>query len=278
MSTSIMKSNDADDESGPVTHRVVVFDVHEDPETLERILTSMPGMDRTSARKLLHSLPGIIPRPMSRNAAAVVANSIRRLGLNSAAIPSGEIPDLCHAEQTHHLRITDELLEVVDIDGTQHSWPWQAVAVLSVGVVPSTAPARHRPASTLSQGSSHRSWNDGVTLPARSRAEAFLVLNADQPVFTFASDEMNYECLGSRMTGSSKSNFRQLIKDLMARSATARVTPSTRVFLDRSPVRHYEFRTRDEFRRYTEFQTLLSGRSGVGVQAAVDTSSTDRNL
>jgi hypothetical protein len=277
MSTSIVKSNDEDDESGPATHRVVVFDVQEDPEALERILTSMPGMDRTAARKLLHSLPGIIPRPMSRHAAAVVANSIRRLGLNSAAIPAGEIPDLCHAEHTHHLRITDELLEVIDIDGTQHSWPWQAVSVLSVGVVPSTAPARHRPAATLSQGSSHRSWNDGVTLPARSRAEAFLVLNADQPVFTFASDEMNYECLGSRMTGSSKSNFRQLIKDLMARSATAWVTPSTRAFLDRSPVRHYEFRTRDEFRRYTEFQTLLSGHSGVGVQAAVDTSAIERN-
>jgi hypothetical protein len=249
MSTSIVKSNDEDDESGPATHRVVVFDVQEDPEALERILTSMPGMDRTAARKLLHSLPGIIPRPMSRHAAAVVANSIRRLGLNSAAIPAGEIPDLCHAEHTHHLRITDELLEVIDIDGTQHSWPWQAVSVLS----------------------------DGVTLPARSRAEAFLVLNADQPVFTFASDEMNYECLGSRMTGSSKSNFRQLIKDLMARSATAWVTPSTRAFLDRSPVRHYEFRTRDEFRRYTEFQTLLSGHSGVGVQAAVDTSAIERN-
>ncbi|MCP4510299.1 MAG: hypothetical protein GY826_28325, partial [Fuerstiella sp.] len=126
MSTSILKPNDAGGESVPVGHHVVVFDVHEDPETLERILTSMPGMDRTSARKLLHSLPGIIPRPMSRHAAAVVASSIRRLGLNAAAIPSSEIPDLCHAEHTHHLRILDDLLEVIDIDGTQHSWPWDA--------------------------------------------------------------------------------------------------------------------------------------------------------
>ena len=267
MSTSIVKPNDPDDDSVPVPHRVVVFDVHEDSEALERILTSMSGMDRTSARKLLHSLPGIIPRPMSRHAAAVVANSIRRLGLNAAAIPANEIPDLSHAERTHHLHIVDDLLKVIDIDNTEHSWPWNAFSVLSVGVVPSSAPARHRPASTLSQGSSHRSWNDGVTLSAGNRAEAFVVLAADQPVFTFASDEMNYECLGSRMTGSSKSNFRQLIKDLMSRSPNAWVTPSTRAFLDRSPVRHYEFRTRDEFRRYTEFQTLLSGRSGVGVQA-----------
>ncbi len=259
MSTSKVKSSAANGETLPVSHRVVVFGVHDDSESLEQVLASMPGMDRTSAKKLVHSLPGIIPKLLPRNAAAAVANEIRRLGLNAAAIPSCEVPDLSHAEQTHHLRVSDDLLEAINVSDAQQSWPWNAVSVLSVGVVPSNAPAHHRQAPSLSQGSSHRSWNDGVTVPARNRAEAFVVLSVDQPTLTFASDEMNYECLGNRMTGSSSSNFRQLIKDLMTHSPAAWITPSTRAFIDRSPVRHYEFRTRDEFRRYTEFQTLLSG-------------------
>ena len=267
MATSIVKPSDTNDETLPVSHRVVVFGVHDDPESLEQVLTSIPDMDRTSARKLVRSLPGIIPRLLPRNAAAAVADEIRRLGLNAAAIPSCEVPDLSHAEHTHHLRITDDLLEVIDVTDAQQSWPWNAVSVLSVGVVPSNAPAHHRPTSSLSQGSSHRSWNDGVTLPAKNRAEAFVVLSVDHPALTFASDAMNYECLGDRMTGSSSANFRQLIKGLMTRSPNAWVTPSTRAFLDRSPIRHYEFRTRDEFSRYTEFQTLLSGHSGIGIEA-----------
>ena len=261
MSTNALKSDKSKSGADPVSHRVVVFGVHDDSSTLEKVLASIPGGDRPSAKHLVRTLPGIIPRMFDRNGAAAIARDIRNLGLHAAALPATEVPDFSHSEKTHHLRAFDDSLEVMNMADEVTLWPWDAVTVISVGVVPTTVSARQRPSPALAQGTAHRRWNTGSTIAPKSRAEAFVVLTVDRPVLTFASDEMNYEFLGSRMTGSSSANFRKLIKDLISHAPGAWVTPSTRAFVDRSPIRHCEFRSHDDFRKYTEFQTLLSGHS-----------------
>ncbi len=87
-------------------------------------------------------------------------------------------------------------------------------------------------------------------------------MSGENTAYRLASDEMNFEYLQDRLNTSSSVNFRLFVKDLVDHSSDAWVTPSTRSFLDRSPMRHYEFASRDELRRYTEFQTLLSSQFG----------------
>ncbi|MEZ6132464.1 MAG: hypothetical protein R3C59_27690 [Planctomycetaceae bacterium] len=258
MSASAAESENHQRETASADHRIVVFSVDDDPEKLTQVLIASSEFDRVAARRIVRALPGIIPGNLTRTAAATLADDIRKLGLHATAVAATEVPDLSHPMQTHHLCAGDSSLEVMDGMTEHRSWPWGAVAVISIGVVPSSAPARHRSAPALAQSSSHKLWNEGVTIDAKRHPEALVVFAADRAVVAFASDEMNYEYLGSRMTGASSANFRQLVKDLVAHAPDAWVTPSTRAFLDRSPTRHFEFRSRDDFRRYTEFQTLLS--------------------
>ena len=261
-SADVVKSGEVKVEAIPVSHRVVVFGVPDEPEALEHLLAALPDMDRVTARQQARLLPGIIPQSLPQHTAAMVAAEIRRLGLNAAAVPSCEVPDFSHARQTHHVRISDGAFDAMDTSDKPQSSPWNTVSVISVGVVPSTAAPGYRSSPGFSSGSSHRLWHDGVRMAAKHRPEAFLVLNDGQSVLNIASDEMNYEYLEGRLNTSSSANFRLLIRDLVAHAAKAWITPSTRAFLDRSPVPHYEFRSREDFRRYTEFQTLVSNQPG----------------
>jgi len=153
------------------------------------------------------------------------------------------------------------MLEVVDGRDRSHSWSAESIDLISVGIVPSTGPLRHRPAPAAAMGSSHRTWNDGSILAPKKRPEAIVVLH-DDSVLSLASDEMNYEYLAERLSNSSSANFMTLVKDLRQMAVDAWVTPSTRAFVEHAPVRHFEFRTRDEFQHYTQFQTLLEGQFG----------------
>ena len=89
----------------------------------------------------------------------------------------------------------------------------------------------------------------------------FLVLSDGQSAPNMASDEMNYECLGGRLATTSTANFRLLMQDLVNAATEAWVTPSTLAFLEHIPVPQSEFRSHEDFRRYTEFQTLPGRRN-----------------
>lgn len=261
MSVPTNETNLEKSETTPIDHRVVVFGVPDENTPLKNVLIGVAGMDAATAQLTTRSLPGLLPGALSQHQAASVATSIREIGLNAVAVPALEVPSLSQARQIHHVRSGDGSLEIIDTSDRHYSCASETIQIISVGVVPSTAPGHRRPASSLAMGSSHHSWNDGVHVPPRKRPEAFIVLSTG-PVLLLASDEMNYEYLGNRKSTSSNVNFARLISDLTERAESAWVTPSTRAFLDRGPVRHYEFRSRDDFRGYTEFQTLLSGQLG----------------
>lgn len=242
-------------------HQIAVFAVPDDTERLEKLLMDLPDMDAPTVRQLVLSLPGLIPCRLTRSGAADVAAGIRELGVHATSIPCGDIPNVSHAVHVHRVNISQSTLEIVGPRNESQSWSAESVDLLSVGVMPSAGPLRHRPAPSAAMGSSHRSWNEGAILSPKKRPEAIVVLH-DDSVLSLASDEMNYEYLGDRLSHSSSANFMSLIKDLRQLAADAWVTPSTRAFLDHAPVRHYEFRTREEFQQYTQFQTLLQGQFG----------------
>lgn len=260
MSGNIAKLTDTHSETIAAEFRIVVFSVPEDLELLEQALLALPDMDRPTARLQTHSLPGIVPHSYPQDLAVSVAAEIERRGGKATSVPARDVPDLMHSHSTHHLRIKDAALEALDTSDKMQLCPWSAISVISVGVLPSSAPARFRSPSALASGSSHRTWNEGVKLAAKRRPEVFVVLSDGQPALNMASDELNYEYLGDRLGTSSIANFKLLILDLVSRASGAWITPSTVAFLEHAPVPRSEFRSHEEFRRYTEFQTLLSRR------------------
>ncbi len=260
MSANILNSADEQSDAVAFDFRIVVFIVPDDLEALAQILMKLPHMDMATAKLQTHLLPGIIPHSYSHNMAVGVAEEIERCGGKATAVPAGEVPDLMHAHPTHHVRPTDHALEAMDTSDNLQSFPWSAVSVISVGVLPSSAPSRFRSPAALSSGSSHRSWNEGVRIALKRRPEAFVVLSDGRSSLNMASDEMNYEYLGDRLSTSSSTNFKLLIQDVISRATAAWITPSTLAFLGHTPVPRSEFRSHEDFRRYTEFQTLFSHR------------------
>ena len=260
MSGNIVKSADKHSDAVAVDFRIVVFSVPEDPGPLAQALMALPHMDMPTAKLQTHLLPGIIPHSYSQGVAVGVAEEIERCGGKATAVSADDVPDLTHAHPTHHVRPTDQSLEAINTSDKLQSCPWSAISVISVGVLPSSAPSRFRSPSALSSGSSHRSWNEGVKIASKRRPEAFIVLSDGQPALNMASDEMNYEYLGGRLSTSSSANFKLLIQDVVSRAKGDWITPSTLAFLEHTPLPRSEFRSHEDFRRYTEFQTLFSHR------------------
>lgn len=242
----------------PVEYRIAAFSVPGDLESLEQILMELPEMDRLTALQTARSLPGIIPGSCSRELAEGVVQRLAEAGLKAIAVPAREIPDLLHVQRPHRVHISDDVLETTDSRGRTQAWPWQEVAVISVGVVPSTAPSGFRAVPLVASGSSHRSWNSSIKLNPRHRPEVWVVLRNGQPAICVASDEVSYEYLGDRIASSSAANFRLLVEDLIQHSQSVWLTPSTLAFVDHHPTAHFSFRTCDDFRRYIELQFVLS--------------------
>ncbi len=259
MSIQTAESGDSSVRPSDVDHRIVVFAVPDDLNLLEEILGRLPELDKPTIRQIARALPGLIPGRLSRSQAAELAAGIRDLGVDATSIPESDIPDVSHAHAAHHLKVTENDLEVIDFREETRVWKGEEIELLSVGVIPSSAPQLHRSAPAAAMGSSHRSWNEGARLSAKKRPEAY-VLFADGAALSLASDEMNYEYLANRLCGSSTANFTAMIRDLHELAPQAWVTPSTRSFLEHAPQRHYEFRGRDEFQRYTRFHALLRGQ------------------
>jgi hypothetical protein len=242
----------------PVDYRIAAFSVPGDMESLEEILTGLPEMDRLTALQTARSLPGIIPGCVSREIAEEVVERLAAAGLKAIAVPASEIPDLLHVQRPHRINVSDDALETTDSRARIQGWSWQNVAVISVGVVPSTAPSGFRSLPLVASGSSHRSWNSSIKVSPRHRPEVWIVLRNGQPAICIASDEVSYEYLADRIAPSSAANFRLLVEDLIQHSPTAWLTPSTIAFREHRPASHFDFRTCDDFRRYIELQFVLS--------------------
>ena len=260
MSVNTSDSTNPDVPSQANDCRIAVFSVPDDLELLEKALMNLPNMDRATARLQTRLLPGIVQGTYAQEVAVSTVQKIELIAGTASVVLAKSVPDLNHVHSTHHVNLTDVALEAIDTSDRLQSCVWNTVSVISVGVLPSSAPSRSRSASMLSSGSSHRSWNSGVKIAAKPRPEAYVVLSDGQATLNMASDEMNFEYLGDRLAKNSSANFMLLIRELVRRASTAFITPATIAFLEHTPVPRSEFRSHEEFRRYTEFQTVLSRR------------------
>ena len=235
---------------------VVVLTAVPDPEQLADRLMVLPGMDRATAKMQSRLMPGIIPYAYEQQVAMGMASDIKELGANAFAVAATDLPNLIHAHQTHHVKIHSAALEAIDTSDKSQMCRWDQISVISVGVLASDSPSRFRAAPTIANGSSHKIWNEGKKIGGKPRPEALLILSDGQPAISMASDEMNYEDLGDRITTASAANFRLLLQQIVTHATSAWLTPSTLAFLEQASAVRMDFRSRDDFRRYTEFQAV----------------------
>ncbi len=217
---TVTKTHDSDEKQSnglpDRLHQVVVFGVPDDPHQLRDVIASQLGINHIDAQFQVHSLPGVLPAARPMHEAARLAEAIRDLGVNAAAIPCEEVPKLDRIETVHHLRCSDGGFEILGLRGEQETTiAWKNVALLSVGLVPHHAQHLAGPVPTLavSLATSHR---DEHPSPVQQGGLELLVLVAN-PLRAFRIDHgrLNYEYLGDRMSSSATVNFRWLIQDLV---------------------------------------------------------------
>ena len=244
----------------PSGHRVVIFAAPDDPYALQEVLVKNLAMHPTDAMIRAHAAPGILPDRVSAEEAARWVVAIGQLGLHAEAIPAADIPDFGHAEVVHHVRCLDEGLEIVELHGqAEQIVRWQDIVLLSIGQVPQEVPRRYV-MRTTAFSVSHSTLPPPLDVPLPSGSELWIACNDPLRGFRIDHKRLNYEYLGDRKTDSATRNFRLFLEDLAEHGKDAYRTPATRAYLDHSSVRHYQFDSSNELRRYTEFHLMLRMR------------------
>jgi type II secretory ATPase GspE/PulE/Tfp pilus assembly ATPase PilB-like protein len=241
-------------------YRVIIFAAPDDPYALREVLVNALAMHPTDAMIRAHAAPGILPDQLTEEEAARWVATIAQSGVHAEAIPAAEVPDFGHTEAVHHARCLDEGLEVIEIHGEEEQLiPWPEVALLSVGQVPQEVSRRYV-MQTTTLTAARRTLPPPLDVAMPSGPELWVVCMDPVRGFRVDHKRLNYEYLGDRMTDSSTRNFRVFLEDLAGRAASAYRTPATRAFLDHSSVRHYQFDSSEELRRYTAFHLMMRMR------------------
>ncbi len=242
-------------------HRVVVFAAPDDPYALRDVLMKSLGLNAIDAQVHAHAVPGVLPDHLTQQQADALAQAILELGINAAAMPHDEIPDLRESEMVHHARCRETGLEIVEIHGDSECIvPWSDLKLISLGYVPGEQSHRYPADSATVFSTAPNSHCLPLDVPALSGPEVWMI--RDNPFHAYLIDhsEMNYEYLGDRKTESATSNFRLFMDDVLQHAPRTYLTPATRAFRQQGLLRHYGFHSVDELRRYTVFHLLVMRR------------------
>ena len=239
-------------------HSVVVFATPDDSHAIRDVLIEQLDMHPTDAQIHAHAVPGVLVDHLSAGAAARLADKIRQTGVNAAAMPRSDIPDLKHPQVLHHIRYDDREMKVVGVDGEIESRrPWTELELISVGYVPLEMSRHYIDDSMVVVHSSPRPAHEPIDVPSMSGPEAWLLWKPEFNDCCIDHNLMNYEGLGERMSESATNNFRILLSDIVRAAPSAYLTPATRAYLEHGLSRHFLFHSSEELQRHTSFHAML---------------------
>jgi hypothetical protein len=209
-------------------------------------LARLLGRVRYDVVGALKRSPGIPFEDLDGAQAARAVELLNAAGARAAAVSAARLPPFPKAFTVHRAGAGPEGLSVqTDYVGTVRVLPWDRIAALSAATLTETAgpaPAAKGPSVGLQLAKVTFTMTTGIPTGlfpqppkqpgAVRRAAAYQVLVAgvfDEPVeIRFRADELNFEGLGERMTGSSTQNFRLFAGDLVARAVQAKVSSAAR--------------------------------------------------
>jgi hypothetical protein len=198
--------------------------------------------------------PGIPFEDLDGGQAEAAVRMLADSGVRAAAVPAERLPPFPKIYTVHKAIPARGSLSVqTDYVGTMQELPWDQVAALSAATLPGgSAPAGSGGGPSVgTQIASAVAWSAAVGVPLlpsfhqmkRSAAghpprppepcEVLALAPFDAPVeMRFRANELNYEFLGERMTGSSGGNFRAFAGDLLRGAARARVSAAARALAE----------------------------------------------
>lgn len=240
---------------------VVIFAAADDPHELRDMLAEQLSIHPTDAMILVHATPGILPHKFSKESAEKLVAAIQTLGLRAELVPVGEIPDFEHGADVHHARLYDNGLSILELHGVEETLiPWDEIQLISVGQVPNGV-TRHYSNDDVILTAARRRSKAPQDIPTTPTMALWIVCKGCKRGFHIEEGQMNYEDLGDKKVGSATVNFRLFVEEIISRAKSASLTPATRNFLDHGALRHYQFDSDDELKRYTTFHLLLRTRS-----------------
>ena len=241
-------------------HRVVVFAVPDDTESLLSHFQQRLGITSLDAQIRLHGLPGILPDALSSQDAEALVGAIQQLGVDAQVLTAADCPDLGHAATVHHVRCSELALEIVPNPGTTiESIGWDRVGVISVADVPLDGVHHATAPRTVMVRSSPRKNDAEVTTPLHG-VEMWIVCEDPFRALRMDHREMNYEYLGPAISGSGELNFRSFARDLVAHARSAYLTPTARAFLAGAAIDRFRLDSRATHRRLVEYHCVLRRR------------------
>ena len=237
--------------------RIAIFGQIEDPAEVTDVLTAVAGLHPDDALRAAHLIPGLMPMRFPKDIAGAVSEKLNQRGLRTLAVSNTELPSLDYAQTIHHAYCTAEGLELLGIHGElKRLVRWRDVSLLSAGCV-RVEDGQRRPADP--QVVLHAAPNPQRTVAETALRDALILWVAcEQPwqVYRFVHNQLSYQHLGSRKTGSSIRNFGLFLEDLAHQAPHAYLTPATRALLHHGIRRHFEFHSLQELRDYTVFHLL----------------------
>jgi len=243
----------------PDCWRVAVFAIPDDRDALKEILITEFDLNPIDAQIEIHNLPGLLRERLNWDKAERVCSRIERLGVASTMIDTRTLPNLNHPKHPHHVRCSDDGMEILGIDGGRKQLiAWKDMALVSIGYVPIESSHHYStsPEPVFSSAPHHHSMTS--EMPTAHGAEMWLLTDDDLPVaYRIDHNQMNYEYLGSRKVDSATSNFQLLVGDILGMSEACYQTPATRAFVSHGPLKHFAFDSSDELQHYTLFHFLM---------------------
>ncbi len=256
------------DESAPVSqtqqngnYRVVVFATTDDPHELRDLLVERLSMHPTDAMVLVHATPGILPEHLKQDEAQQLATAIEELGITAEVISQEAIPDFVHCSHVHDVHLLDNGLSILDSSGKQEAMiPWADIEMLSVGQIPGEITRHYHFENDNVLTAARRRYIAPDELAGRATTVLWVLCEKLNKGYRIEKTHMNFSTLGDRMTKSANTNFRLFVEEIATRSTSALLTPATRTFLDHGALRHVQFGSEEELKRYTTFHLILQER------------------
>ncbi len=241
--------------------RVVVFDTADDPHRFRDLLVERLSMHPTDAMILVHATPGILPERLRRDEAENLAAAIQELNITAEVISHDDIPDFVHSKQVHNIRLLDEGLALLSVGGQQEMVvPWNEVEMLSVGQIPGDFTRHYFFDNDVVMTAARRRYIAPDELDGASTMVLWVLCEHCRKGFRLEKSHMNFSELGSRMTMSAATNFHLFVEEIAARAPRAILTPATRSYLGHGAMRHVQFSSEEDLKRYTTFHLLLQER------------------
>ena len=239
-------------------YRVAIFSRYGDVDRFTETLVSVLGLNRIDARIHAAHVPGLLPERLTQKQAESMAAAINELGMSAAVCSESEIPSLEHPTVVHHVACGADGLEVLGLRGAQISLiRWPDLELVSVGSVPLEAGHHSSTESMVVVRSAPHSFDETSDHITSSGLECWLIAKHPQRIYCLTHNQMNYDYLGPRKTGSASANFGEFLKDVAHFSEETFLTPSTHQFLNHDSVDGYTFANSEQLKQATLVQFLL---------------------